>query len=226
MDVTLVSFAVTAIVLIVLPGPDTTVVLRAIARNGRAGGVHTAAGVCCGLLTWLLAAVAGLSALLAASRGGYDALKLAGAVYLGWLGVRTLLASMRARSDSGATDVETSGTPAVSNGSATGARPGRSPFARGGFLIGLTTDMLNPKVGVLFVTLMPQFVPHGEPVTRFILLLGALYIAGTAMWFMLLIRLAARIAAWLRRPHTQRWLERVTGVALLGFAVGLVIDPG
>lgn len=226
MDVTLVSFAVTAIVLIVLPGPDTTVVLRAIVRDGRAGGVRTAAGVCCGLLVWLLIAAAGLSALLAASRAGYDALKLAGALYLGWLGVRTLAGSLRTRPASALADAEEGDTHAVSASRAAAARPGRSRFGRGGFLTGLTTDILNPKVGVLFVTFMPQFVPHGQPVTRFILLLGVLYIAGTVVWFTLLVRLAARIAAWLRRPHTQRWLERVTGVALLSFAVGLVVDPG
>jgi threonine/homoserine/homoserine lactone efflux protein len=208
--VALLSFAVAAAVLIVLPGPDTTVVLRAIAGGGRSAATRTAAGVCCGLVVWLVVAVAGLSALLAASRTGYEVLKVVGALYLGWLGARTLW-SLRHR-------------PASPEGAEPAAAdPGRR-FPRSGFVLGLTTDVLNPKVGVFFVTFLPQFIPHHAPVTAYTLLLGALYIVGTAAWFALLVRLAARLGQWLRRPATQRWMQRVTGVALLGFAVGMVAE--
>lgn len=211
MPVALLSFAVAATVLIVLPGPDTTVVLRAIAGGGRGAAARTAAGVCCGLVVWLVVAAAGLSALLAASRTGYEVLKILGALYLGWLGARTLW-SLRHR-DSAADD-----------GESTSAPGGRKRLGHSGFVLGLATDVLNPKVGVFFVTFLPQFIPHTAPVTAYTLLLGALYIAGTAAWFALLVRLAARLGKWLRRPATQRWMQRVTGVALLGFAVGMVTE--
>ena len=209
MPVALLSFFVAAAVLIVLPGPDTTVVLRAIARGGRGSAARTAAGVCCGLVVWLVVAAAGLSALLAASRTGYEVLKIIGALYLGWLGARTLWSLRRPP-----------GTP-------DDAEPHPDPaggFRRGGFVLGLATDVLNPKVGVFFVTFLPQFIPHHAPVTPYTLLLGGLYIAGTAAWFALLVRLAAQLSGWLRRPATQRWMQRVTGVALLGFAVGMVTE--
>jgi threonine/homoserine/homoserine lactone efflux protein len=207
--VALLSFAVAAAVLIVLPGPDTTVVLRAIARGGRGAAARTAAGVCCGLVVWLVVAAAGLSALLAASRTGYEALKIAGALYLGWLGARTLWALRRR---------------AAAHADEPLGEPDTRRLRRSGFVLGLATDVLNPKVGVFFVTFLPQFIPHHAPVTAYTLLLGALYIAGTAAWFALLVCLAARLGTWLRRPATQRWLQRVTGVALLGFAVGMVTE--
>jgi threonine/homoserine/homoserine lactone efflux protein len=207
--VALLSFAVAAAVLIVLPGPDTTVVLRAIAGGGRGAATRTAAGVCCGLVVWLVVAVAGLSALLAASRTGYEVLKIIGALYLGWLGARTLW-SLRRHGPTGSAEPEAD----------THARR----FPRSGFVLGLATDVLNPKVGVFFVTFLPQFIPHHAPVTAYTLLLGALYIVGTAAWFALLVRLAARLGRWLRRPATQRWMQRVTGVALLGFAAGMVAE--
>jgi threonine/homoserine/homoserine lactone efflux protein len=209
--VALLSFAVAAGVLIVLPGPDTTVVLRAIAHGGRGTAARTAAGVCCGLVVWLVVAVAGLSALLAASRTGYEALKIGGALYLGWLGLRTLWTLRRGSATPHGVEPDTEPAP-------------RGNIRRGGFVLGLATDVLNPKVGVFFVTFLPQFIPHHAPVTAYTLLLGALYIAGTAAWFALLVRLAARLGRWLRRPATQRWMQRITGVALLGFAVGMVAE--
>lgn len=210
MIVALLSFGLAAVVLIVLPGPDTTVVLRAIVRDGRYGAALTAAGVCCGLLLWLIAAAAGLSALLAASRTGYDVLKIAGACYLAWLGVHTLVARRR------------HGAPTEFDGDrADAARP---VSRRRGFVLGLTTDLLNPKVGVFFVSFLPQFVPHTESVAGFTVLLGALYIAGTAVWFAALVRLAARVGDWLSRPRVRRWLERATGTALLGFAASLLAE--
>lgn len=217
MMVMLASFAVTAAALIVLPGPDTTVVLRSILHGGRHGGISTGVGICCGLLVWLAVTVVGLSALLTASRAAYDALKIAGAIYLGWLGFRTLLGqwrSARARRSGIATDP----------GDPTAGLVRSTHSTQGWFLRGLATDLLNPKVGVLFVTFLPQFIPATEPTTPFTLLLGGIFIAGTAVWFVVLIALAHRVGAWLERPRTQAWLERVTGVALLGFAAGLLAD--
>lgn len=209
----LVSFAVAATLLIMLPGPDTTVVLNAIVRGGRRSGLWTAIGVCAGLAVWLAAAAIGLSALLSASEIAYDALKLAGAVYLGWLGVCTLIRAFRRR-------------PAVHAEPAVGrlSQPQRTGCRRAAFGRGLVVDVMNPKVGVFFVTFLPQFIPHGEAQAPFTLLLGALYILGTAVWFALLVYLAGVLTRWLSRPSVRRSIERVTGVVLLGFAVGLVAD--
>lgn len=204
------TFAVAGTLLIILPGPDTAVVLRGILRGGRSGGMAAAAGVCCGLLVWLVLAVAGLSALLSASRVGYDALKIAGALYLAWLGIR-LLVHRRGEQD------------AASGAGIEQASP-RWSGAAGWYASGIATDLLNPKVGVLFITFLPQFVPQGEPVKVDILVFGALYTIGTVAWYALLLGFAERLDAWLRRPRPRRWLERITAVALIGFAIDLAID--
>ncbi|MEO7126260.1 MAG: LysE family translocator [Nakamurella sp.] len=231
MFVLFASFALAAVFLIVLPGPDTAIVLRSIVRGGRAEGAWTAFGVCCGLALWVLAAAAGLSVLLAASRTAYEALKIAGAIYLGWLGIRTLLATRRTHKAAVAghdADRATGVHPPRATPSPRTRRTrrtGRTPrIRRAGFWPGLTTDLLNPKVGVFFVTFLPQFIPHNAPVTPYTLLLGGLYIVGTAAWFALLVHLSTAVGDWLRRPRTQRWLQRVTGVALLAFAVGLLVE--
>lgn len=236
MFVLFASFALAAVFLIVLPGPDTAVVLRSIVRGGRAEGARTALGVCCGLALWVLAAAAGLSVLLSASRTAYDALKIAGAIYLGWLGVRTLMtlhagdpadvsgSAAGAAAGAAAEAAAVTGSGVGSGSPTTGTAAGTGRARRAGFWPGLTTDLLNPKVGVFFVTFLPQFIPHTAPVTPYTLLLGGLYIAGTAAWFALLVHLSATVGDWLRRPRTQRRLQRVTGVALLAFAVGLLVE--
>lgn len=201
----LVSFAVTGTLLIILPGPDTAVVLRSIAAGGRPAGSRSAIGICCGLAVWLVLAVAGISALLAASTVGYDALKVAGAVYLAWLGVRALMR----RSHAAALDT---------------AEDAGSRAASRWFLSGLATDLLNPKIGVLFITLLPQFVPHGAPSTPLILLFGVLYTLGTLAWYALLVFFAERVGAVLKRPRVRRRLQQVTGVALIGFALDLAFE--
>jgi threonine/homoserine/homoserine lactone efflux protein len=149
---------------------------------------------------------------LTASRTGDDVLRIAGAIYLASLGAHTLMHPRRAPTASEESTIQ-----------AELAR-GLARFTWGRFLLGLTTDLLNPKVGVFFVSFIPQFIPHAAPITAYTRLLGALYILGTAAWFALLLWLAARIGGWLRRPRTQQWLQRVTGVTLVGFAVGMLAD--
>ena len=141
------TFAATLIVL--LPGPDTLVVLRNLLRHGRRRATLTVAGVLTGLAVWVGAAALGLSAVLRASHDAYAVLRVAGAVYLVWLGV----ASLRARRPALGPPEELAG-----------AGTGRSGLLGTGYGAGLATDLLNPKVGVFFVTFLPAFVPHGRPV--------------------------------------------------------------
>src|SRR5882757_7606847 len=90
MVVAVAAFSLAAALIVLLPGPDTLIVLRELVRDGRRRAVQTVAGVLCGLSVWVVAAALGLSALLRASHTGYIALKIAGAAYLIWLGVHSL----------------------------------------------------------------------------------------------------------------------------------------
>jgi RhtB (resistance to homoserine/threonine) family protein len=206
----MVTFTFAAGLIVLLPGPDTLVVLRNLLRHGRRRAALTVAGVLTGLAVWVCAAAFGLSALLRASHDAYAALRIAGAAYLIWLGVQ----SLRARRPALGTPDEL-------------ARPatGRGGLLGTGYGAGLATDLLNPKVGVFFVTFLPAFVPHGRPVGATSILFGAIFIVETAAYFAVLLVLAGRITGWMRDPRIQRRLDRATGLVLVGFGVRLAVEP-
>lgn len=196
----LLAFSLAAALIVLLPGPDSLVVLRAVLRHGRGKAALTAAGVLCGLLVWVGAAALGLSALLRASETAYTVLRIAGAVYLVWLGVQSL---------------RTRGAGVVDE------HPARGGLLGAGFGAGFTTDVLNPKVGVFFVTFLPGFVPAGRPVGSTSLLLGAVFVVETAIYFAVVLLLVGRITTWLSNERVRRRMDRVTGVVLLGFGARL-----
>lgn len=196
------TFALAAAVIVVLPGPDTLVVLRSIVRGGRRRGVATALGNLLGLCVWVGAASLGLSALLRASEVGYDVLRFAGAAYLVWLGVQSIRARNAPREDSG----------------------GRGGILGTGFLAGVLTNLLNPKVGVFFVTFLPGFVPAGDPVGLTSLLFGSVFVVLTAAYWVLVLGLAARITRWMTEQRVRRRLDALAGTVLIGFGVRLAVE--
>jgi threonine/homoserine/homoserine lactone efflux protein len=198
------TFAVLAAALTVTPGLDTALVLRAALTRSRREAAATAAGIVAGLFVWGAAAAAGVSALLTASARAYDVLRWAGAAYLLWLGVRLLWRAARPPAEE----------PVPAAGAGTAWRAAR---------LGLLTNLLNPKVGVFYVALLPQFVPAGAEPLAVGLLLAAVHAALSVVWFALLIGLATVLGRWLRRPSTVRAIDGVTGAALVGFGVRLAV---
>ena len=89
---------------------------------------------------------------------------------------------------------------------------------------GLLTNLLNPKVGVFYVSFLPQFLPNGVPAGPFIFLLSAIHVVIGACWLACLIAATQPIAAALKRPAAVRWLDRATGVVFLGFGVRLALE--
>jgi threonine/homoserine/homoserine lactone efflux protein len=203
MAVALLTFLAAAALIIVAPGPDTLLVTRNVFRRGRRGGLVTAAGTVTGLALWSVAAALGLSALLAASEVGYNVARVAGGLYLIWLGVQTL------RSHGTVPDTATEATPV--------------PMHRA-YLSGVLSNLLNPKIGVFFITFLPGFVPLGAPVGSTAALLGALFVVETALWLLVLVWLVGNGTGWLSRPGVRRWVDRVTGVVLIGFGIRVVAD--
>lgn len=199
------AFALAAALIVVLPGPDTMVVVRAMVRGGRRRAFWTALGGLTGLLVWVTLTVVGLAALLRASAEAFLVLKVVGAAYLLWVGVRTFRSG-------GAALV----TPAAAEGPPGAERP------LAGYAAGLATNLLNPKVGVLFVALLPGFVPEGHSVPLTSLLLGVLYIAETALYMVVLVALSDPVLRRLSDPRFRRWLDRVVGAVFVGFGVQLV----
>jgi threonine/homoserine/homoserine lactone efflux protein len=201
------GFSLAAGLIVLLPGPDTLVVLRSLIREGRPRARRTVLGVLTGLTIWAGCAVLGLSALLRASHDGYLALRLVGAVYLCVLGIQ----AFRAR---GVSAELTSG----------GEGKRRRGVIGTGYVAGLTTDLLNPKVGVFFVTFLPAFVPHGEPIGPVTLLFGALFVIETGLYFVLFLAFADRLMAGMQRPRVRLVLDKCTGAVLVGFGLRLALE--
>jgi threonine/homoserine/homoserine lactone efflux protein len=218
--IALLAFSGAAALIVLLPGPDTLVVVRSLLRHGRANAIRTVAGVLSGLSLWVVAAALGLSAVLRASHDGYLALRWAGAAYLIWIGVQ----SLRSRSI-GPSDV----VGGFEVGEAVeidrhGSTRGRGGLLGGGYPAGLASDLLNPKVGVFFVAFLPGFVPHGYDVGAVTILLGAIFIVETALYFVLLLTASRSVTRWLQTPSIRRRVDRLTGVILVGFGARLVLD--
>src|SRR3954451_25280135 len=138
----LLGFAAASVLIVLLPGPDTLVVVRNLLRGGRRRAVATVVGVLSGLVVWVVAASLGLSAMLRASHTGYDVLRYVGAAYLLWVGIQAVRSRARLMGGPDAVTVA----------------PRRyGPLLGSGYVAGLATDLLNPKVGVFFVSFLPGF---------------------------------------------------------------------
>jgi threonine/homoserine/homoserine lactone efflux protein len=196
----LIPFVIVAVLLTLTPGSDTMVVLSHAARYDRHAAQRAVWGVIAGLAVWATAAVAGVSALLAASETAYDVLRFGGAIYLGWLGLQALLAARRG-DDHDAHLVD---------------RPAR------GFRAGFTSNLLNPKVGVFYLSFLPQFIPPGSNTVLWGLGLASIHIAAGLAWLTVVAR-AAGAAKDRFGPRFRRWANAVGGVALLGFGARLAL---
>jgi threonine/homoserine/homoserine lactone efflux protein len=205
LDTELLAFAGVSLLLAITPGPDMAVVTRNALAHGRRGVILTTSGIALALLIWVTATAFGVSALLRSSADLFFVLKLIGAAYLAYLGVRTLWDSRR--------------RPADLLASAPPAAPAHAIF-RQGFLSALT----NPKLGVFFVTFLPQFVEPGQALLPRLLELGLIFAVIGWVWMNLYGLLVTRIRAFITASRVRQWMERVTGVVLLGFGARLAAE--
>ena len=206
----LLEFTAAAGLLTITPGLDTALVLRTAAVEGRRRALLAGAGICLGLLTWGLTVSVGLGALLALSRLAYTALRVGGACYLIFLGAKMFLRSRPSRLEPG-----DSMLPVSENFPDSATRW----FGRG-----LLSNLLNPKVGLFYVTFLPQFVPAGVNVAAFSMLLAAIHAAEGILWFLVLTQTAGLFSNWFRHPRVAKALDQTTGTVLVGFGVGLILD--
>lgn len=197
----LLAFLSAAFLLTVTPGVDTALVLRAATVDGRRQALMASLGIVLGCLIWGAAVSLGLGALLHASEMAYTVVKFAGALYLVWLGVKLLLKPRAA--------IESETGKACSRG-------GGDAFFRG-FL----TNLLNPKIGVFYITFLPQFVPAGASVASYSFFLACLHVVLTLAWFGILIAATAPLGRFLQRPTAVRALDRLTGGIFVAFGIKL-----
>jgi threonine/homoserine/homoserine lactone efflux protein len=204
------TFLAVAAVVTLSPGPAFALLLQVAAVHGRRVALANIAGNSVGVLTWGVLSAVGVSALIAANEFAYDALRLGGAVFLLWLGARALWRSRRPQEV----------TPAV--GDADSPRWSQSAGWRAARK-GLINSLANPKLAVFFVALFPQFVAPGASVLPAALAMAAVIVAFDVVWYGSVALAVDRFRRALR-PRLTRWLERVSGAALIAFGLRLTAE--
>lgn len=199
----IMAFVGLSLLLAMTPGPDTFLVLRFSLRDAKSG-IAAAAGSALGSLLWAFAVAVGLASLLEQSAAAYRIVKIAGGLYLIYLGLRVLL---RRRHE------------ATSN---LAERPTRDRAPAAAFGSGVMSCALNPKVGLFFLAIVPQFVPPHSSLFTTVLTLGAIDAVIGFAWLVVLAFIAARAVAWLRRPRVTAVLNRVNAGVLTAFGVATV----
>ena len=205
MDTQLIAFAGVSLLLAVTPGPDMAVVTKNALAHGRRGVIFTTTGIAVALAIWVTATAIGLSAILRSSAELLFVLKIIGAAYLAYLGLSALIESRH--------------RPADLLASAPPPGPAGAIF-RQGFLSAIS----NPKLGVFFVTFLPQFVEPGQQLLPTLLELGLIFAVIGWTWMNFYGLLITRLRDFITAPRVRQWMSRITGLVLLGFGARLALE--
>ncbi|MEZ2587823.1 LysE family translocator [Pantoea agglomerans] len=204
MTTTLFSFLFAITILTLTPGFDTALVLRSAVAQGAKRASVTALGITLGCLVWGVAVGFGLGALLLASEMVYNLLKWLGAAWLLYLGLKLLLKPRQAAIDS------------------------QQPALQQGYLAcfsrGLLGNLLNPKVGIFYVSFLPQFIPAGASVALWCSLMALAHMLLGLIWNAVLIGGSHYFAGHLRKPRVLKVMDRLTGCVFIGFAAKLALS--
>lgn len=196
-----VAFVVTCVLMVVAPGPSFAVIVNQSIRYGRRAGMLVVAGNTTALTFWATASAFGLTVLIRTSAIAFTVLKIIGAAYLCFLGIRTLL---RSRAEK----------PSVAE-----TMPARTGFAA--YRAGLLTNLTNPKAAVLYLALFPQFLTPGGGFGN-VFGLAVVQMAISASWYSMVVLAVAAVRRLLARSVVRTWLDRATSVVLIGLGVRLV----
>lgn len=200
----LFSFALVAGLMTLVPGVDTALILRSAVARSRAEAFAAALGISTGVLAWGIIAAAGASAVLAASQWAYQLLTIVGAAYLIFLGTQMLYRSFRRRE-----------TAKVSMNVAT--------KRSGAYSMGLLTNLLNPKIGVFYLAVIPQFTPPQSNALLMGAALAMVHVLLTLLWSSILIWGATLAGRWLRHERAVRIMDRISATVLIGFGLRMVL---
>jgi threonine/homoserine/homoserine lactone efflux protein len=203
------SFAIVAGLITIIPGLDTAMVLRAAIAHGRKQAFATALGINTGALIWGAGAAVGVSALVTASTVAYTAPRAAGAVYMIWLGARLLRNALRTDEVASAVTLQVVVPPGTLRS----------------WLRGLMTNLLNPKIGAFYVAVLPQFIPAHTSHLAVGLLLAFVHDLEGMAWFTAIILGSHSIRTVLNRRSARRAADGITGATLIGFGLKLGLSP-
>jgi threonine/homoserine/homoserine lactone efflux protein len=207
MDSRYLAFAGIAAVLTITPGTDMALLAKNVFTRGKKGSSATIAGICSGLFVHATASALGLSVILAESARAFEIVKWAGAAYLFYLGVRAFMRAWRA--------------PAPVSLEQAQNRSAKQVTWRTSYFEGLFTNLLNPKVALFYLTLLPQFIAPGDPVLRVSLLLACFHVAMSIVWLVIYRAALHRLNETLTRSGVRRGIEAVTGGLLMALGARL-----
>ena len=200
----ILTFAIVASLLVMSPGPNGVLIAKTVPTSGRAAGLANIAGFVAAFYAHGALSILGISVILVQSAHAFTIVKLIGAAYLCWIGVKALWDAVRG----------VNLTPAV-----TPARRRRNLAVACGE--GFLTNALNPKVSMFYLAAFPQFISEGDSALGAGFLLVTLHCLINAVWFGAMVLLLSRLSRAARNATFQRWLKGVTGVVFLGFGAKL-----
>lgn len=206
------AFVLAVVLISASPGPAMALILRRAALRGFSGAVPTVLGLEAGLYLWALLAAAGLAALVAASEVAFLVLRVVGAGFLLYLGIRAWRSAWRGRGTSGA--AEEVADPA----------PGAALTWWKAFGEGSVVMLANPKAAAFMIALYPQFVPAGRPLFATTALLAVLQVVIETLLYLALAAVIGRAGAWFRRPVVRRRLDAVSGTVLVVLGLRVAVE--
>ena len=218
----LALFSLTVLVLNATPGVDLVFTVTQTLRHGVRGGLAAGAGISVGCIVHALAAAFGLAALMAASALAFDAVKWAGAGYLLWLALGLLRSAMKRSADAGS-EVDTAVALPPSS-AASPESPAQTSTLAVVFRQGLLTNLLNPKVAIFFLALLPQFIAaQAAHKTLAFLALGAWFVLQSAVFLVALVLAVAPLRRWQPGALARRGLDALSGLLFVGLAARLAL---
>ncbi|HEX8229507.1 MAG TPA: LysE family translocator [Chloroflexia bacterium] len=223
MDAKLWAFLLVSAVLTITPGVDMALVARSALSRGRNAAFMTTLGIITGLPVHAFLSAVGLSVILSQSALAFETVKLLGAGYLIYLGVRTIISAGSSGGSNGGKHGKHGKHVAseVTQPQANSRAETRRLYLRS-YVEGLLNNLLNPKVALFYLTFLPQFMSPGDPVIARSVLMGLIHAAEGIIWLMLYAYFLTRLSAVMNRPGVRRNIERVTGLLLVGLGVRLV----
>ena len=198
----LIPYLIAISILTITPGLDTTLIIRTATLEGKMKAFQAALGINLGCIVWGVIVACGLGALLMTSDLAFNALKWIGAIYLTWLGLNLLL---KPRSE----------LASLNNSAVT---------RQNWFMKGFWGNLLNPKVGIFYISFLPQFIPQSASPVIWTMSLVMIHVVIGLIWSIFLIAAMQSISAYLKQPKFIRYMDRVTGSIFILFALKLALS--
>lgn len=202
-------FTAVALLIVMVPGVDSLLVLKNTMVHGKKAGYFTMIGIIFALFIWTALAVFGLATLVSKSMLLFNIVKYAGAAYLVWLGIQ----SWRAR----AQNMELHNTEPNDE-----SKDKNSSFNC--LTQGITTDLLNPKTLLLYVTLMPQFIDPSANINMQLILLAFILVILSIVWLTIVILVINIIRKWFMKPTVQAAFNKTTGIVLVLIGIRIATE--